>query len=505
SKSWYEFTGQTPETGLGVGWIEAVHPGDREYAAQTFRAANERREAFRLEYRLRREDGAYCWTINSAAPRFGPGGEFLGYIGSVIDITDRKQAEEALEQTLVRAQAARAEAEEANRLKDDFLATVSHELRTPLTAILGWARMLQSGSLNEDKAARGIQTIYRSAQVQAQLIEDLLDVSRIITGKMRLEIQPIQLTPVIQAAIDSLRPAIDSRAINLHTRLSPDVGQVAGDPNRLQQVVWNLLSNAVKFTPEGGEIEVRLDQVDRAAQITVSDTGRGISADVLPYIFDRFRQADSTSTRQHSGLGLGLAIVRHLVELHGGTVRAASDGEGSGATFTVRLPRAAKAPPENSYVNSGPVLQAVVEGTLRFDCPPEIAGLRVLLVDDEADTLGMLTAALTQCGAEVRSSRSANEAIDTLQQWRADVLVSDLAMPGEDGYSLIRKIRAMEAEQGGDIPAIALTAYVRVDDRARLLSAGFQMYVPKPVEPTELLASIASLASGGKKGRGEKT
>jgi PAS domain S-box-containing protein len=503
SQSWYEFTGKTPETGLGFGWLDAIHPEERDYTEQIFLTANEGCEAFRLEYRLRRKDGEYRWMIDSAAPRFGSGNQFLGYIGSVIDITERKQAEEALAQLLLREQAARAEAEDANRLKDEFLATVSHELRTPLNAILGWAQMLQSGKLNESETVSGLQSIYRNAKSQAQLIEDLLDVSRIITGKMRLDICPIHLTQVIHAAIDSLRPAIDSKAINLHTLLSPNVGQVLGDPSRLQQAVWNLLSNAVKFTPEGGEIEVRLERVDSTAQITVRDSGRGISADFLPYIFERFRQADSTSTRKYGGLGLGLSIVRHLIELHGGTVRAVSDGEGSGATFMLQIPQAPITAPEKSHINTGALLHVVSERDSGSECPPELEGLRVLLVDDEPDTLGMLKVALAQCGVDVRISSSAGEALEVLQQWMPDVLVSDIAMPGEDGYSLIKSIRAMETREGRDIPAIALTAYVRVEDRLRVLSDGFQVHVPKPVEPKELISNIASLVNGGQKGISE--
>jgi PAS domain S-box-containing protein len=431
----------------------------------------------------------------SYAPEFDAGGNVVGWVAAITDISARKKAEDELAQLLLREQAARAEAEDANRLKDEFLATVSHELRTPLNAILGWSQMLQSGRLGSAETVSGLQSIYRNAKSQAQLIEDLLDVSRIITGKMRLDIQPIHLTQVIHAAIDSLRPAIDSKAINLHTMLSPNAGQVLGDPSRLQQVVWNLLSNAVKFTPEGGQIELHLERVDSFAQITIRDTGRGISADFLPYIFERFRQADSTSTRKYGGLGLGLSIVRHLIELHGGTVRAFSDGEGSGATFMLQLPQAPVTAPEKKSINTGALLHIVSDRDLRSECQPELEGLRVLLVDDEPDTLGMLKVALAQCGAEVQISSSANEALEMLQQWMPNVLVSDIAMPGEDGYALIKNIRALKDEQGGEIPAIALTAYVRVEDRLQVLSSGFQMHVPKPVEPQELLASIVSLVN----------
>lgn len=504
SQSWYDFTGKTPETALGFDWLDTVHPDERKATEQIFFAANERREEFHLEYRLLRKDGQYRWVMDSAAPRIGPGGQFLGYIGSVMDITERKQAEEELAELLAREQAARAQAEEANRLKDEFLATVSHELRTPLNAMLGWSQMLQSGKLSGAETMSGLQAIYRNAKAQAQLIEDLLDVSRIITGKMRLDIQPIHLTQVIYAAIDSLRPAIDSKSINLHTILSPNVGQVLGDASRLQQVVWNLLSNAVKFTPDGGQIEVSLERVGSTAQITVRDTGRGINTEFLPYIFERFRQADSTTTRKYGGLGLGLSIVRHLIELHGGTVRATSDGEGTGATFMLQLPQAPVAVAEKSPINTGALLHVVPDKREQADCQPELDGLRVLLVDDEPDTLEMLKVALAQCGVDVQISSSASEALETLQQWMPDILVSDIAMPEEDGHSLIKKIRAMEREHGGNLPAIALTAYVRVEDRRQVLSSGFQLHMPKPVEPEELLANITSLVNGNKKGLSER-
>ena len=383
------------------------------------------------------------------------------------------------------------EGQEANRVKDEFLATISHELRTPLTAILGWAQMLRSGQLDEATAIKALGSIERNAQAQAHLIEDLLDISRIITGKLRLDVRPLELTPIVEAALDAVRPAAEAKGIRLQKQLDPRAGLVSGDPTRLQQVVWNLLSNAIKFTPRGGRVEVQVDRVDSQVELAVRDTGQGIPPHFLPCIFDIFRQADSTITRKHGGLGLGLAIVRHVVEMHGGTVQADSSGEGQGAVFTVRLPltgiRQAGSLLDGDEGRSG-------DGSLRLDHAPALHGLQVLVVEDEPETREMLTAVLRRCGAEVRACASSNDALEILRQSKLDVLVSDIGMPGEDGYELIRKVRAMEQEHGGRIPAVALTAYARVEDRLRALSAGYQIHVPKPVEPVELAAVVASFA-----------
>ena len=383
------------------------------------------------------------------------------------------------------------EAERANRLKDEFLATVSHELRTPLTAIIGWSAMLRTNKLDASTSASALETIERNAKAQSQLIEDLMDVSRIITGKLRLDVQAVELAPVVEAAIVSLRPAADARGIKLRAVLDPHAGPVSGDPTRLQQVAWNLLSNAIKFTPKGGRVEVRLERIDSHVELVVSDTGQGIKPEFLPYVFDRFRQADGTTTRAHGGLGLGLAIVRHLVELHGGTVRVGSRGDGHGATFTVVLPlrvinRELSSDEERGHPKA-------VSGE-PHECPPELDGLSVLVVDDEPDARLMLKMMLEQCGAEVKVVASAREAIEEIERLRPDVLVSDIGMPEEDGYSLMRRVRALPAGRGGQIPAAALTAYAGADDRKRALLAGFQAHIPKPVDPTELVAAVASLA-----------
>jgi PAS domain S-box-containing protein len=402
------------------------------------------------------------------------------------NITERKLVEAERERLYAQEQALRVQAEEANRLKDEFLAVVSHELRTPLTAILGYAQLLQSRKRDETYIARAIDKVLQSAKAQAQLVEDLLDISRIVSGKLRLEPTPIDFVAVIRAALDTVRPAVEAKTMQLLVELQPEAGAVIGDPNRLQQVVWNLLSNAVKFTPQNGTIEVCLEQLDHHAQLSITDTGQGISPEFLPYLFDRFRQADSTSTRAHGGLGLGLSIVRHLVELHGGTVEASSPGLGQGATFTVQLPLALAVQPATTST-------AAVGEDAGLTCPPELAGLRVLLVDDQPDILDLLSDVLLPCGVLIQRCQQAREALELLRSWQPDMLISDIAMPGEDGYWLIEQVRRLPPEDGGAIPAVALTAYVRIEDRLQVLAAGFQGYLPKPVEPAELLAVLVGL------------
>ncbi|HYE13434.1 MAG TPA: PAS domain S-box protein [Pyrinomonadaceae bacterium] len=387
----------------------------------------------------------------------------------------------------------RAEAEAANRVKDEFLATVSHELRTPLTAIVGWASMLRSNVLDADSTARAVETIERNAKAQTQIIEDLLDVSRIITGTLTLNAHASDLGPVVDAAVDSVRPAAASKGITIVAETEPGLGSVWGDPARLQQVMWNLLANAVKFTPPGGEVRVSVARSGERARVTVSDTGQGISPDFLPFVFDRFRQADQRITRQHGGLGLGLSIVRHLVELHGGSVRAESEGEGRGSTFTVELPFTASGEAEAGAPAAAhsPAGGAAASAS---DLAPSLDGLRVLLVDDEPDARTLLTTVLEQRGAKVRAVASAAEALAELAEFGPDVLVSDIGMPGEDGYTLLRKVRALGPSEGGRVPAVALTAYAREEDRMRALLAGYQVHVAKPVNPSEFIAVVGGLA-----------
>jgi CheY-like chemotaxis protein len=370
-------------------------------------------------------------------------------------------------------------------MKDEFLATLSHELRTPLTALYGWACLLTESTLDDDVANKAAQAIERDARIQTQLIDDLLDVSRIISGKLHLDVRPMDLSSVTEAAISVVRPAADAKSIQLIYNHPQLVRTISGDFARLQQVIWNLLSNAVKFTPEGGRIEVRLDYGDTHAKLTVADTGKGISKDFLPHVFDRFRQADSSTTRGFGGLGLGLAIVRHLVELHGGTVNADSQGVNLGATFMTSFPLISTRLESPSISHSGEHDAADLA---------KLAGLRVLVVDDEADTRQLISHSITRRGAEVKTCGSAREALELLEQWRPDVLLSDIGMPGEDGYSLISKVRALPPEKGGHTPAAAFTAYAREEDRERALAAGYQMHIAKPISSDELVSRLAQLS-----------
>lgn len=392
------------------------------------------------------------------------------------------------------AQRARHDAEAANRLKDDFLANVSHELRTPLTAIFGWTRMLRAGRLDATGVGHALETIERNARAQEQIIEDILDVSRIITGKIRLEASPIEIAPVIEAAADTLRPTAEARSVRLQTILDTGPHLVFGDAGRLQQIFWNLLSNAIKFTPRDGRVQVTLSRVNSHLEIKVNDTGQGIKPEFLAYVFERFRQADSSTTRGFGGLGLGLSIVRHLTELHGGTVTAESPGEGMGATFTVKLPLAVMRdgflPPDP---DSHPRFNTLPSRKVSVEFTEDVSGVRVLVVDDESDARDLLSAILQQSGAEVRVADSTAQGIMILKQWRPDILVSDIGMPQQDGYVLIREVRALPADQGGATPAIALTAFARSEDRMKALRAGFQTHLAKPVEPIELVVTIAGL------------
>jgi PAS domain S-box-containing protein len=408
--------------------------------------------------------------------------------GQIGQFTKRKRAEDERAELLVRERAARADAEMANRLKDEFLATLSHELRTPLNAVIGWSRMLKSGRLDEDSAAHALEVIERNAWSQKQIIEDILDVSRVITGKLQLNLGPVDLVAVVDAALDAVRPALEAKAIKIKTIIDAGLRIVPGDADRLQQVVWNLLSNAAKFTPSEGKVEVRLSHDSAHVQIQVSDSGPGIDPAFLPHVFERFRQADGTTTRTHGGLGLGLAIVRHLVELHGGIIKAENRADGSGAIFTVklRLPSGELRP------------EALASALAAFKDsepePPSLENLRILVVDDERDTLDLVIMDLTQHGASVTGVTSAAEALSTIEHSQFDLLISDIAMPDTDGYALIRQVRKRESGQGKRLPAIALTAYARVQDRMRAIMAGYNTHVTKPVEANELVTVVASLA-----------
>jgi PAS domain S-box-containing protein len=403
--------------------------------------------------------------------------------GMAHDATERRQA-------LKREKEARLEAEAANRVKDEFLSTLSHELRTPLTAIMGWADLLLHDEVEPKNRRQALETIFRNANSQCQLINDLLEVSRIITGKLRLEFVACELDEVIEAAAESIRPTAEAKGVRLQVLLEPHVGPVYGDRERLQQIVWNLLSNGVKFTRKGGVVQVTLQRINSHVEIVVNDTGVGIRSDFLPHVFDRFRQADGSTTRNYGGLGLGLAIVRHLVELHGGTAWAESDGANQGSRFTVRLP-AMNANEQHLPEDLKQPAIAVVEA--RDHQPSSLSGLRVLVVDDEIDARSLLTTMLERCGAQVVAVGSAREGLESVETWKPDVLIADIGMPVEDGYGLIKKIRALPKERGGQTPALALTAYARTEDRVRALSEGYQVHLAKPVDRFELAAVVTSL------------
>lgn len=441
------------------------------------------------------KDGAETPIDDSGAPIKDEEGKVIGVVLVFRDIRERKRAEAEREQLFEREQAARVEAEEANRLKDEFLATASHELRTPLTAIVGWTRMLRAGGLDAKTSAGALETIERNADAQTRLIEDLLDISRIISGKLLLDTRPVEMAPVIRDAVSAVRPAAQAKNIAVATSVDARAGLVLGDANRLQQVFWNLLSNAVKFTPKGGRVEVRLGRVESQIEFSVHDTGEGIEPEFLPYVFDRFRQADGSKTRRHGGLGLGLAIVRSVVEMHGGTVSALSEGRGRGATFSVRLPLLAL---QGGGISAD--ARETTESALAMECPPKLDGVRVLLVDDDRDTLEMLDAVLSKCEAEVVTAASAAEALREIELRRPDVLVSDIGMPEADGYEFIKRVRALEAERGTDaIPALALTAYAKPEDRVQALTVGYQVHLSKPVEPAEFALVVANLVGRSQK------
>jgi len=654
NKTWLDFTGRTVEQEAGNGWNESVHPDDLDQCLQIYITNLDARKEYKMEYRLQRFDGEYRWLLATGIPRFSSDGEFTGFIGSCIDITEIKRAEErqaflveaagalassldyevtlasvaqmavpkladwctvdvleddgslkrlavahvdpkkvqwahelqerfpaqrdatrgalkvlatgvselypeipdallvaasedaehlqlmrdigfssamivpllangrslgvisfisaesgrrykAEDLTLAEDIAVRAalaidnarlyrDAQQANRLKDEFLATMSHELRTPMTAILGWSQMLLMNDFDRQTATRALETIERNARSQVRLIDDLLDVSRIITGKLRLDVRSVSLPAVVEAAADAMRPAAEAKDIRLQVLIDPQAGPVSGDPDRLQQVVWNLLSNAIKFTPKGGRVQARLERIDSHVEITVSDTGQGIPTEFLPHVFDRFRQVDSTNTRAQGGLGLGLAIVRQLVELHGGFVEVQSSAEEQGTTFTVHLPITVIHQPQSTPPDEGARIHPRVGDSVSFHCPPSLDGLKVLVVDDEKDARELVSALLEQCNALVITAISVAEAVNLMESFQPDILISDIGMPGEDGYSLIKKVRALPSEKGGRIPALAMTAYARAEDRVNVLAAGFQMHVAKPVEAAELTMIVSSLA-----------
>jgi len=489
NKSWLEFVGQSLEHEIGSGWTDGLHPDDVQRCLRTYSDSFDARTPFTMECRLKRHDGAYRWILDTGRPFYGDDETFLGYIGSCIDIHDRKIAESERESLLQSEKQAKEAAEAANRLKDEFLANVSHELRTPLNAMLGWATLLRMPSRTPDELDSGLEVIERNARIQARIIEDLLDVARIMSGKLRLDVQLVSLPDVIEAAVAAITPAAEAKQVRLQKVLDSGAGPVSGDPARLQQIVWNLLSNAVKFTPKDGKVQVRLERVNSHVEISVTDTGEGIEPDFLPYVFDRFRQNDASSTRRHGGLGLGLSIVRQLVELHGGTVRVKSPGRNQGSTFIVALPL----PVIHQPAVDGDRVHPRIDEAVDSHCDDNILdGVRVLVVDDEPDARQLVKHLLEECEATVELASSVEEALRILKRFRPHVLISDIGMPGQDGYDLMREVR--QTFESRDMPAIALTAFARTEDRRRALQAGFQMHVAKPVDPTELTAAVASLA-----------
>lgn len=494
NERWYEYTGAARGRFGDESWAGIIDPDDLGCVIREWGHATAMGQHYEQEFRVRREaDGEYRWFLGRGVPVKDAYGQVLRWIGTNTDLHAIKILREQNEQLLVSERLARSEAERISRVKDEFLATLSHELRTPLNAILGWTQVLRGDLSNLEDIQDGLATIERNARAQTQIIEDLLDMSKIISGKVRLDVQQLQLDQIVSAAVDTMRPAATVKGIRLSALIDPQARMISGDPNRLQQVFWNLLSNAIKFTPKEGRVHVVLERIHSHVEVSITDSGEGIAPEFLPYVFDRFRQQDASTTRRHGGLGLGLAIVKQLVELHGGQVRVESAGPGQGTTFKVLLPLSVVQPAPDP---ADPERRHPQAGTTPLPIPADrlnLAGVKVLVVDDEADARALVQRLLEDRGALVQTAGSAAEAIEMLASQRPDVLVSDIGMPEEDGYTLIRRVRALPAEQGGNTPAVALTAYARSEDRLKAIMAGFQNHLAKPVEAAELLALVATL------------
>jgi hypothetical protein len=491
NKRWFDYVGIGENQSITN--AQSLHPDDRAASAASWAHALETGEPYEIECRVKRSDGEYRWFLARALPLRDREGRIAKWFGTCTDIHEQKRNVEIRERLLVDERTAREEAERNNRMKDEFLATLSHELRTPLNAIVGWAELMKRNH-DEETLREGAEVIERNARIQTQLIEDLLDMSRIVSGKIRLDVQLINPVVFVEAAVETVTPAARAKNIHLKTAIEREAGFVLGDPGRLQQVIWNLLSNAIKFTPSDGSVSLSLGRSDSRLEISVVDSGQGIDPQFLPYVFERFRQADASAARRHGGLGLGLAIVKQLVELHGGTVRAHSAGLNQGATFTVNLPL-------HTIQTIGADGLDVAPAESGSRDARRLNGLNVLLVDDEPDARELVARLLRASGASVVSAGSGIEALALRQRQRPDILISDIGMPGMDGYELLRRMREGEDPQAERVPAVALTAFARSEDRTRALLAGFLVHVSKPVQPSELVATVASIT--GRTGKGE--
>ncbi|MEO8992617.1 MAG: ATP-binding protein, partial [Nitrosospira sp.] len=486
NQQWKDYTGLAPEQMAGWEWTKLIHPEDMDESIGRWHHSLNTGEPFRMECRFRRADGDYRWHLIQTQARRDARGNILMWVGSNTDIDPIKRAGEEKKQLLENEKIARSEAEHANQLKDEFLATLSHELRTPLNAILGWSQLILQGTMGKEDIQRGLETIERNARAQNKLIEDLLEMSSIISGKVRLDMQRLDFASVAEAAVESLAPTAEAKGIRIQKIIDPASGWVSGDNDRLQQVIWNLLSNAIKFTPKGGTVEVIVEQAASHLHVVIKDSGMGIKPEFLAYVFDRFRQADSALNRNYGGLGLGLAIVKQLVGLHGGTVRVESDGEDKGSSFIVSLPLAPISERKDQHSAASTQI-AFKNGHIT------LPGVKVLVIDDEQDARELVKEVLTLFQTEVITAATAAAGLEILKNQRPDVIVSDIGMPEKDGYQFIREVRNLPATHGGKTPAIALSAFAHAEDRTRSIIAGYQMHLSKPVESHELVAAIENL------------
>ena len=490
NRRWYEYVDLPPDAGDQARWDRYIHPDDLQRAYETWALALSTGMPYGVEFRVRRSAGEYRWFLVRALPIRDAQHRVTRWFGTCTDIEDQRRLLAQNEYLLQSERAARSVAEHASLMKDEFLATLSHELRTPLSAILGWSQVMRMRPMSGPDLQRGLEAIERNARAQTQLIEDLLDMSRVISGKLRLDIKPLQPGALVEAALETVLPAAVAKNITIDRDLQPGIELLHGDQDRLQQVLWNLLSNAIKFTPAGGNVRIALRSVNSSIRISIADTGQGIAADFLPHVFDRFRQADSSTTRKHSGLGLGLAIVKELVALHGGTVRVESAGENRGCVFTVELPLS---PPQPQPVAEAPPPGMPTDSPARHGFA-DLAGLTILVVEDDADGRELIKRVLDECGARVLTAASAAEGLASIKADAPDLLVSDIGMAAMDGYEFLKLVRAADPSNGAAIPAIALSAFVRPEDKARALAAGYAAHVSKPADPSQLVATIATVA-----------